>query len=182
MFSIVGAAGNVGYSASSALRRAGMPVRAILRDMTKAARLSDLGCEIATADLQDSAALAKAIGDADAVQIIIPVSPRAKDPADGLRRSIESLFEALAQARPKQVLAISDYGAHVAADIGMPSMFRHFEERLAQLETQLLVLRSAEHMHNWGRVVPIAVASGILPTFRTRSTWRSRRSPPVTSA
>lgn len=166
MFSIVGAAGNVGYSASSALRRAGMPVRAILRDMTKAARLSDLGCEIATADLQDSAALAKAIGDADAVQVIIPVSPRAKDPADGLRRSIESLFEALAQARPKQVLAISDYGAHVAADIGMPSMFRHFEERLAQLETQLLVLRSAEHMHNWGRVVPIAVASGILPTFQ----------------
>ncbi|MBB4279536.1 NmrA family NAD(P)-binding protein [Rhizobium mongolense] len=166
MFAIVGAAGNVGYSTSSALRRTGVPVRAILRDRTKAARLSDIGCEIATADLQDAAALAKAIGDADAVQIIIPVSPRAKEPADDLRRSIESLFEALAQARPKQVLAISDYGAHVADDIGMPSMFRGLEARLAQLETQLLVLRSAEHMHNWGRVIPMAVASGILPTFQ----------------
>lgn len=51
MFAIVGAAGNVGYSTSSALRRAGVPVRAILRDRTKAARLSDIGCEIATADL-----------------------------------------------------------------------------------------------------------------------------------
>jgi uncharacterized protein YbjT (DUF2867 family) len=166
MFTIVGAAGNVGYATSSALRRAGMPVRAILRDRTNAARLSDIGCEIATADLQDAAALAKAIGDANAVQIIIPVSPRAKDPADGLRRSIDSLFEALALARPKQVLAISDYGAHVADDIGMPSMFRDLEARLAQLETQLLVLRSAEHMHNWGRVIPMAVASGILPTFQ----------------
>lgn len=72
MFAIVGAAGNVGYSTSSALRRAGVPVRAILRDRTKGARLSDIGCKIATADLQDAAALAKAIGDADAVQIIIP--------------------------------------------------------------------------------------------------------------
>ncbi|AJD44344.1 NAD(P)-binding domain-containing protein (plasmid) [Rhizobium gallicum bv. gallicum R602sp] len=166
MFAIVGAAGNVGYSTSSALRWAGVPVRAILRDRTKAARLSDIGCEIATADLQDAASLAKAIGDADAVQIIIPVLPRAKDPADELRRSIESLFEALAQARPKQVLAISDYGAHVADDIGMPSMFRSLEARLAQLQTQLLVLRSAEHMHNWGRVIPMAVASGILPTLQ----------------
>lgn len=64
------------------------------------------------------------------------------------------------------MLAISDYGAHVADDIGMPSMFRGLEARLAQLETQLLVLRSAEHMHNWGRVIPIAVASGILQTFQ----------------
>jgi len=166
MFTIIGAAGNVGYSTSSALRRAGMPVRAILRDRTKAARLSDIGCEIITADLHDAAALAKAIDGANAVQIIMPVSPRAKDPADGLRRSIESLFEAMAQARPKRVLAISDYGAHVADDIGMPSMFRDLEVRLAQLETQLLVLRSAEHMHNWARVIPMAVASGILPTFQ----------------
>jgi uncharacterized protein YbjT (DUF2867 family) len=116
--------------------------------------------------LQDAAALAKAIGDADTVQIIVPVSPRAKDPADDLRRSIESLFEALAQARPRRVLAISDYGAHVAHDIGMPSVFRGLEAQLAQLETQLIVLRSAEHMHNWGRVIPTAVASGILPTFQ----------------
>ncbi len=166
MFAIVGATGNVGYSTSSALLRAGAPVRAILRDPTKAARLSGLGCQIATADLQDATALAKAIGDADTVQIIVPVSPRATDPADDLRRSIESLFQALAQARPRRVLAISDYGAHVAHDIGMPSVFRGLEARLAQLETQLIVLRSAEHMHNWGRVIPTAVASGILPTFQ----------------
>lgn len=78
MFAIIGAAGNVGYSTSSALRRAGVPVRAILSDAAKAARLSELGCEIALADLQDAGALAQAIGDADTVQIVVPRSPQAK--------------------------------------------------------------------------------------------------------
>ena len=166
MFAIIGAAGNVGYETSSALRRAGLPVRAILRDGSKAARLSKIGCEIATADLQDVGALAEAIGDADAVQIVIPVSPQAKDPAGDISRSIESVVAALARARPKQVLAISDYGAHIADDIGMPSVFRGLETRLAELTGHKLIVRSAEHMHNWARVIPIALASGNLPTFQ----------------
>lgn len=166
MFAIIGATGNVGFSTSSALRRAGVPVRAILRDTAKAARLSEIGCEIAMADLQDAGSLAKAIGDADAVQIIVPVSPRAKDPAGDLTRSIESVVDALAKARPKRVLAISDYGAHVADDIGMPRVFHGLEIRLGGLDAHVLVLRSAEHMHNWARVFPMAVASGSLPTFQ----------------
>ncbi len=166
MFAIIGAAGNVGYATSSALRQAGVPVRAILRDAAKAARLRAIGCEIAIADLQDTGSLAQAIGNADAVQIIVPVSPQAKDPAEDLRRSIESVTAALAQARPKQVLAISDYGAHVADDIGMPSIFHDFEARLRRLGGHKQILRSAEHMHNWGRGIPAALASGTLPSFQ----------------
>lgn len=166
MIAIIGAAGNVGYATSSALRRAGVPVRAILREAAKAARLSEIGCEVAFADLRDAAALAQAIGDADTVQIVVPPSPQAKDPAEDLRRSIESLVEAIAQARPKRVLAISDYGAHIERDIGMPSIFHGLEARLAQLDGNKLVLRSAEHMHNWARAIPAAVGSGTLPTFQ----------------
>ena len=166
MFAIIGAAGNVGYSTSSALRKAGVPVRAILRDAAKAMRLREIGCEIAMADLQDIDSLARAIGDADAVQIIIPVSLQAKDPAEDLRRSIASVVAALAQARPKRILAISDYGAHVADDIGMPSIFHNLEAELRRLGGHKLILRSAEHMHNWGRVIPVALASGTMPSFQ----------------
>ena len=165
MFAIVGAAGKVGYATSLALREAGVPVRAILRDEAKAAQLREIGCEIALADLQDSQALAQAIGDADAVQIILPPSPQAKDTALEMRRAIESLAGALEEARPKRVLAISDYGAHVAHDIGMPTMCRTFEERLRQLKGHKLFLRSAEHMQNFGRAIPAAIASGTLPSF-----------------
>ncbi len=139
-----------------------MPVKAILRDAAKAAQLGAIGCEIALADLQDPEALARAIGAADAVQIILPVAPEEKD----MRRSAESLVEALSLARPKRVLAISDYGAHVADDIGMPTLFRDFEARLGDLDLPRVILRSAEHMHNWARVAPIALASGNLPSFQ----------------
>lgn len=165
MFAIVGAAGKVGYATAVALREAGMPVRAILRDATKAGRLSEIGCEIALADLQDSSAVAKAIGDADVVQIILPPSHRAGDPAREMREMIESLATALEEARPKRVLAISDYGAHVSHDIGMPTMFRVFERRLSQLSAHKLFLRSPEHMQGWSRTIPVALASGILPSF-----------------
>src|ERR1700744_4921926 len=113
MFAIIGATGNVGHSTSSALRQAGVPVRAILHDSAKGARLSEIGCEIAVADLQDSASLAKAIGNAEAVQVIIPLRPQTKDPAADLRLSGESILHVLRQAHPKRVLVISDYGAHV---------------------------------------------------------------------
>lgn len=166
MLAILGAAGPVGTSTSLSLRKAGVPVRAILRDAAKAARLSEIGCEIALCDLQDSEALAKAIAGVDGVQIILPVSPRVKDPAGDMRRSIDSLIAALRQVRPERVLAISDYGAHIGDDIGMPSIFHDFEARLRGLDGHKLVLRSAEHMHNWMRVIPAALESGILSTFQ----------------
>ncbi len=160
MYAIVGAAGKVGYSTALSLRKAGVVVRAILRDESKAGPLSEIGCDIAVADLQDPAALGWAVANADAVQIILP-----PDGVEEMLRSIESLAEALEQARPNRVLAISDYGAHVREDIGMPTMFRIFEERLRQLEMPKVFLRSAEHMQGWRLVIPMAVATGVLPSF-----------------
>lgn len=165
MFVVVGATGNVGFATSAALRKAGVPVRAVVRDSAKAAPLRELGCDIVLADLNDADAIARTFADATAVQIIIPVAPREKDPAAALRHSIYSLVKALKQAPPKRVLAVSDYGAHVADDIGMPTVFRGFEQQLGQLDVPKLILRSAEHMHNWARVIPVALESGILPTF-----------------
>ncbi|SDF40002.1 NAD(P)H-binding protein [Terriglobus roseus] len=166
MFAIIGASGNVGRSTSSALRQAGMPVRAIVRDSAKGAPLRELGCEVAVADLQNPASLEKAICDADTVQVILPLRPLVKDPAGDLSLSGTSIIHALRQTRPSRVLAISDYGAHVSENIGMPSIFHEFESLLHTVESYKLILRSAEHMHNWGRVIPVALSSGTLPTFQ----------------
>ena len=160
MFVIVGAAGKVGYSTALALRKAGAPVRAILRDELRAGPLREIGCDVALADLKDPAALGRAVANAVAVQVILP-----PDGVGEMRRSIESLAQALEQARPNRVLAISDYGAHVREDIGMPTMFRLFEERLSQLGTPKVFLRSAEHIQGWGLVIPLAAATGIIPSY-----------------
>lgn len=165
VFAIVGAAGKVGYSTSLALREAGVPVRAVLRDETKASRLRAIGCEIALADLRDPVALGRALAGADAVQVILPPPLRAEDASAEMRQIVDSMVAALEQAGPRQVLAISDYGAHVEKDVGMPTLFRFFEQRLCQLGMPKVLLRSAEHMEGWGAFLPVAVASGVLPSL-----------------
>jgi NAD(P)H dehydrogenase (quinone) len=165
MIAIIGAAGKVGYATSLALREVNVPVKAILRDHSKAARLSDIGCEVATADIYDAEALAEAIAGAETVQVIIPPSPQARDGAQEMRNAIESVALALEKARPKRVLAISDYGAHVNFDIGMPTMCGALETRISQLQGHKVILRSAEHMQNWNRAIPAAIASGTLTSF-----------------
>lgn len=165
MIAIVGAAGKIGYSTSLALREAVVPVRAILRDEAKASRLRDIGCDVVLADLRDPDALSRAMGNADAVQVILPPPPQAEDAIGEMRQSIESLAEALEHARPKRVLAISDYGAHVGDGVGMATMFHVFEERLRQLPMPKVYLRSAEHMEGWGAFIPMVLATGLLPSL-----------------
>jgi NAD(P)H dehydrogenase (quinone) len=165
MFAIVGAAGKIGFSTCLALREAGVPVRAILRDPARASRLSAIGCDVAVADLQDPAALGVAMASAHAVQVICPPNPQAQGAVGDMRRSIESVAEALAQARPDLVLAISDYGAHLGEGVGMPTMFHIFEDRLRRLEMPTVLLRSAEHMEGWGALIPVAAATGTLPSL-----------------
>jgi uncharacterized protein YbjT (DUF2867 family)/limonene-1,2-epoxide hydrolase len=165
MFAIIGAAGKVGYSTSLKLREAGVPVRAILRDATKAGPLRSIGCEVVLADLQDPASLGRAIANAHAVQVICPPAPQAEDAVGDMRLSIDSLATALEQARPKLVLAISDYGAHLGEGVGMPSMFHLFEQRLRQLDMPKVFLRSAEHMEGWGLLIPAVIATGVLPSL-----------------
>ncbi|MFS2108626.1 NAD(P)H-binding protein [Sphingomonas sp. Sphisp140] len=166
MFAIIGATGNVGFSTARALRDAGAPVRAILRNAAKGERLTAIGCGLAIADLQDSTTLARAIAGADAVQIIIPLHLETPDPAQDMRNSIASIIVALRQAAPKRVLAISDYGAHVDRDIGMPSIFHSLEAELHALGGDVTILRSAEHMHNAARGIPEALKSGTMLGFQ----------------
>lgn len=166
MFVIIGATGNVGRSTSSTLRRAGASVRAIVRDASKAEHLREIGCEVVVAELQDPRSLVDAIGHAATIQVVLPLSPQVRDPLADLHHSTNALTDALAQLRPARLLTISDYGAHVGEDVGMPSIFREFEARLSSLSGQNIVLRSAEHMHNWARVIPKAIATGFLPTFQ----------------
>lgn len=170
MFAIVGAAGKVGYATALALREANLPVRAILRDDSKAAALSAIGCDIRIADLYDAEGLAQAMAGAETVQVIVPPSPQAKDGAQEMRNAIVSIVSALETARPKRVLAISDYGAHIRSDIGMPTLCGTLETRIRHLKDHKVILRSAEQMQNWDRAIPAAIASGTLTSFPISTT------------
>lgn len=166
MFAVIGATGNVGRSTLKTLRAASAPVRAIVREAAKGHGLREVGCEVAIADVQDPAALAAAIAGTYAVQVILPLRLNVNDPAADMRVSVKCIVQALLKARPHRILLISDYGAHVNYNIGMPSVFHECEAGIRSIDADLIILRSAEHMHNWTRSFPSAFMSGILPSLQ----------------
>jgi NAD(P)H dehydrogenase (quinone) len=140
MYAILGATGKVGLSTCQHLRASSppVPVRAILSPAHNSlspakSLLLSLGCSIAHADLHFPSSLASALSGADTVQVILPPNPTHTDPAGDMRDMIEHIATALEQVKPRRVLVVSDYGAHVERDIGMPSMLRAFEDRIARV-------------------------------------------------
>ncbi|KVS23113.1 NAD(P)H-binding protein [Burkholderia cepacia] len=165
MFVIFGASGNVGQSTVTTLRNAGHPVRAVLRDARHRERFAQLGCDVVIAELTDVNAVASAIDGAQAVQILCPVPVADPDPAATMTRTIDVATAALAANPPPALLALSDYGAEREGNTGITRLFRYLEERLRTIPTQLTLLRSAEHLQNWARVLPVALGTGVLPSF-----------------
>ncbi|MFM0058603.1 NAD(P)H-binding protein [Paraburkholderia phytofirmans] len=165
MFVIFGAAGNVGKVSAAALRRAGRNVRAVVREKKQGEFLAGLGCEVVVADLLDAATVARAIEGAHAVQLLCPLPRGHADPAQPMRRMIDVSVAALRADPPPRVLALSDYGAEHAAGTGITTLFHELETQLRTVDSQLTFLRAAEHMHNWARVLPVALASGALPSL-----------------
>ena len=165
MFVIFGASGKVGSVTAAALRHAGKAVRAVVRDERQAQRFAAIGCETVMADLTDSQAVRSAIEGAYAVQILCPVPATDTDPEATMRYVIDVAADALHASPPVAVLALSDYGAEVPEGTGITLLYRYLEARLTPLRTRLTLLRSAEHMENWARVIPAALARGVLPSL-----------------
>src|ERR1700733_8931942 len=105
MYVIFGATGKIGRATIHELRDRGAPVRAVVRDRSTANELAMLGCDVAIADLLDTAAISRAIDGATAVQVICPTDPTDADPSSTMDRLIDSISRALTTALPPAVLA-----------------------------------------------------------------------------
>src|SRR4051812_2365287 len=108
MIVIFGATGNVGGAAVAELRRRNREVRVVLRDLAKGGALAELGCDVVRGDLYDTSAVASAIDGATGVLVVVPLQPAAEDPLADAARLIEATANAIATAKPRHVVAISD--------------------------------------------------------------------------
>lgn len=167
MVVVLGATGKIGRATIRELRRRRLPVRAVVRNPASADDLAALGCEIAVADLRDASAVRAAVDGAEAVQVICPVSTRAPDAEADMNGIIETIASSLEVAQPQAILAISDYGAELAAGTGITLTFHRLEARLKRIPAALTFLRSAEHMQNWTRFTASAADTGLLPSLHS---------------
>jgi uncharacterized protein YbjT (DUF2867 family) len=172
VFVIFGATGHAGRLTATRLREAGLPVRAVVRRTDQAKEFATIGCDIAFADLADVTTVAKAIEGAQAVQMICPVPSGHADPEQAMRATIDVAAQALRANPPPHVLAISDYGAELELNTGITGLFHYLEQQFRASVAHLTLLRSAEHMHNWRRVLPVALATGVLPSLHHPVTKR----------
>jgi NAD(P)H dehydrogenase (quinone) len=165
MYVIFGATGNVGHMTAMQLRAASLPVRAVVRDKTQGVELARIGCEVVVADLLDPDSINRVLEGAHGIQLLVPLPRGDSRPADTMRATIDVTARVLANHRDAHVVALSDYGAELDFDTGITALFHHFEAALRDASTRLTLLRSAEHMQNWMRVLPVALSSGVLPSF-----------------
>jgi uncharacterized protein YbjT (DUF2867 family) len=70
-----------------------------------------------------------------------------------MEHTIDVVTGALAANPPPALLALSDYGAERDGNTGITRLFHRLEERLKTVPTRLTLLRSAEHLQNWTRVL-----------------------------
>lgn len=160
MFVIFGASGKVGSVTATKLREAGHAVRAVIRNETQAQRFAALGCETVMADLTDPDSVRAAIRGADAVQMLCPLPAHDPDPETMMHTMIDVAADALRADPPPAVLALSDYGAELPEGTGLTLIFHYLETRLRSIPTRLTLLRSAEHMQNWGHQLPMFLDKG----------------------
>ena len=163
MFAITGITGKVGAAVARSLLSDDQSVRAILRDRSKGAAWAQLGCDIAVADISDTAALAAAFEGMAGVFVVLPP---VFDPAPGFPEAagfINSLRAALARAKPTKVVALSTIGAD-APQPNLLNVLGRMEEALGSLPMPVTFLRAAWFMENAAWDIPSA-KKGLIQSY-----------------
>jgi uncharacterized protein YbjT (DUF2867 family) len=164
MYAITGITGKVGGAVARTLLAAGQGVRAVVRVADKGRSWSDLGCEVAIAEMEDAEALTRAFTGVTGVFILPPPN---FDPEPGFPEAkavISAVRQALDATRPAKVVCLSTIGAQ-AEQTNLLSQRTLMEETLATLPSPITFLRPAWFMENVSWDVAEARDQGVLSSF-----------------
>jgi uncharacterized protein YbjT (DUF2867 family) len=164
MFAVTGITGQVGGVVARLLLAAGHDVRAVVRDAAKGEVWAKQGCEVALADVNDQPALQHAFEGTEGVFVLLPPT---FDPTPGFpeaRKTIATLRDALAVAKPSKVVVLSTIGAQ-ATQPNLLNQLQILEHELGTLPMPVAFLRAAWFIENAAWDVAPARDSGIVPSF-----------------
>ncbi|MDP9896229.1 uncharacterized protein YbjT (DUF2867 family) [Variovorax boronicumulans] len=164
MYAITGITGNVGGAVARTLLAEGHSVRAVVRDAAKGQVWSDLGCEVAIADMEDAASLTRAF---TGVRGVFVLPPPNFDPTPGFSEAkavIDAVSRALVAAQPARVICLSTVGAQ-AAQSNLLSQRTLMEEALSALPLPVAFLRPAWFLDNLAWDIAGAREQGVFASF-----------------
>lgn len=149
MYAILGATGNIGSEIVTRLLGKGEKVRAVARDAKKLNLLANAGAEAFPADVNDSAALAKAFAGARAAFLMIPPSMTAPDYREDQERVGNSIASAMQESQVQYAVNLSSVGAQAVSGTGPIAGLHSMEEKLNRISAlNVLHLRPAYFMEN----------------------------------
>ena len=164
MFAVMGITGNVGGEVARNLLAAKVPVRGVVREVSKSGVWAQCGCELATADINDATALSAAFKGVESVFVLVPPS---FDPLPGFpeaRAIAAALRAALDAARPGRVVYLSTIGAQ-AIQQNLLTQHTLIEQALRESPVPITFLRPGWFMENSSWDVAPAIESGVIPSF-----------------
>jgi uncharacterized protein YbjT (DUF2867 family) len=164
MYAITGITGKVGGAVARTLLAAGQPVRAVVRDAGRAHSWAKRGCEVVTANMDDTASLTAAFNGTQGA-FILP--PSEFDPSPGFleaRAVIDAVRAALLSARPNRVVCLSTIGAQ-AAETNLLTQRTLMEQSLRDLPMPVTFLRPGWFMENASWDVAPARDKGVITSF-----------------
>ncbi|MFB9126802.1 NAD-dependent epimerase/dehydratase family protein [Paraburkholderia dipogonis] len=164
MYAITGITGKVGGAVARTLLAAGQPVRAVVRDATRARSWAERGCEVVTANMDDAASLTAAF---EGTQGVFILPPPEFDPSPGFpeaRVVIDAVRGALQSAAPGKVVCLSTIGAH-ATETNLLTQLTLMEQALRDLPMPVTFLRPGWFMENAAWDVAPARDNGVISSF-----------------
>ncbi len=165
MYVVTGASGNTGAVVADTLLAAGRPVRVVVRDTAKGQAWKKRGAEVALATFDDAAALTRTFAGATGLYLMTPPLDRSPDMIAERAPMIAALVRAAKDAAVPHVVALSSIGAQHAAGTGPIVSLHDLETRLAASGLRRTILRPSSFADNWGDVIPVAQAEGVLPAM-----------------
>lgn len=154
MFTIMGVTGNVG----------GEVARRLWTHGKTCVRLYRTGCDVAQADINDTAGLAAAFAGAEGVFVMVPPN---FDPLPGFPEAqaiAASVFAAIEKARPERVVYLSTIGAQTQQS-NLLSQHTMIEGVLRECPVPIAFLRPGWFMENSAWDVVPARDRGVIPSF-----------------
>lgn len=165
MFAIAGVSGHTGAVVADTLLSKGQKVRVIVRNAEKGVAWQKKGAEVAVADLSDVAALTKALTGATGAYLLSPPNFAATDFLADRTTLIGNMAKAVTASGLKNLVFLSSVAAQHPAGTGPIVTAHRAEQALGKLAPSVTFVRAAYFLENWGSVIPVAKAQGVLPNF-----------------
>jgi len=138
---VTGATGNVGSEVLRRLAALGQPVRALIRNRSKAAAIEGPGVEIVEGDLEKPETLAAAVAGARKIVLISAPDPRQADLQ-------ANLIDAAGRADIRHIVKVSAMGAAPYSSVSFGRWHAATEQYLAQSGIPFTILRPNFFMQN----------------------------------